>query len=86
MLRNSRLFRCTDTQPVVDREYPNRIPAHQTSVSGLYLACMDQIFPEDRGQNYAIAMGRRALQILDLQEKSPETKKSQTSEPGAGSR
>ncbi len=71
MLRQARLFRCTDTQPVVDRDYPRRIPPHQTSVSGLYLACMDQIFPEDRGQNYAIAMGRRAPQILDLEEEKP---------------
>ncbi|HPJ26029.1 MAG TPA: NAD(P)/FAD-dependent oxidoreductase [Synergistaceae bacterium] len=65
-LRDFRLFRCTDTQPVVDRKYPEKIPPHRTSVSGLYLACMDQIFPEDRGQNYAIAMGRKALKILDL--------------------
>ncbi len=67
-LRNSRLFRCTDTQPVVDRNYPGKMPPHRTSVPGLYLACMDQIFPEDRGQNYAIAMGRRVRKILDLEE------------------
>ncbi len=70
-IKNTRLFRGTDTQPVVDRTYQQKIPSHLTSVPGLYLACMDQIFPEDRGQNYAIAMGRKALKIIELEEKTP---------------
>jgi len=46
-------------QPVVTVGYREQIPAVRSSVPGLYLCCMAQIFPEDRGMNYAIAYGDR---------------------------
>jgi hypothetical protein len=35
------------------------MPPTRTGVPGLYLASMAQVFPEDRGTNYAIREGRR---------------------------
>jgi hypothetical protein len=35
------------------------IPAEQTPIDGLYLTTMAQVYPEDRGTNYAIREGRR---------------------------
>lgn len=45
-------------QPVVTVGYPSTIPPHRTAVEGVYLASMAQVYPQDRGQNYAVAMGR----------------------------
>ncbi len=51
-------------QPVVTVGYRDKVPAMRTSVPGLYLCSMAQIYPEDRGQNYAIAYGDRAARLL----------------------
>ena len=40
--------------------------AHGPDMMGLTLAAMAQIFPEDRGQNYALRMGRRAPELMGL--------------------
>jgi hypothetical protein len=36
----------------------------ETPIENLYLAGMSQIYPEDRGQNYAVRMGRDAAKII----------------------
>ena len=51
-------------QPVVTVGYREQIPAMRSSVPGLYLCCMAQIFPEDRGMNYAIAYGDRVARLI----------------------
>src|SRR5690606_21599413 len=50
-------------QPVVDVQYHERLVPHRTPVRGLYLANTTQIYPEDRGQNYSIRMGRRVARL-----------------------
>ena len=52
-------------QPVVTVGYEAGIPPHTTSVEGVYLASMAQVYPQDRGQNYAIAMGQDLALGLD---------------------
>ena len=49
---------------MVTRGYREQIPGMRTSVTGLYLCCMAQIFPEDRGMNYAIAYGDRVARLV----------------------
>jgi protoporphyrinogen oxidase len=51
-------------QPVVTAGYREQIPAMRSSVPGLYLCCMAQIYPEDRGMNYAIAYGDRVARLV----------------------
>ncbi|OQK16712.1 amine oxidase [Methyloprofundus sedimenti] len=46
------------SQPVVEKNYSQIIPSHEGPVPGLYLCSMAQIYPEDRGTNYAIREGR----------------------------
>ena len=53
-------FRADYAQPVVLPGYRRLIPPMRTSVPGLYLCTMAQIYPEDRGQNYAVLYGERA--------------------------
>ncbi|MFV2071528.1 MAG: NAD(P)/FAD-dependent oxidoreductase [Thermoanaerobaculales bacterium] len=52
-------FRADYAQPVVTVGYRRHIPALRASAPGLYLCSMAQIFPEDRGQNYAIVYGNK---------------------------
>ena len=57
-------FRADSAQPVVTNGYRPKIPSFQTSMPGLYLCTMAQIFPEDRGQNYAVAYGERSAGVI----------------------
>ena len=52
------VFKARYAQPVVACNYSQLIPRHETSIEGLYIASMAQIYPEDRGTNYAVREGR----------------------------
>jgi protoporphyrinogen oxidase len=58
------LFRAPFAQPIVTVGYPDRLPPHETPVPNLYLANMSQVYPQDRGQNYSIAMANRLVESL----------------------
>ncbi len=53
-------------QPVIGANYSRILPPIRTPVVGLYSACMAQIYPEDRGQNYAVRIGRQAAETLKV--------------------
>jgi protoporphyrinogen oxidase len=59
------LYRDRAGQPVVHSRYHETIPPHRTPVPGLYLANTTQVYPEDRGQNYSIRMGRRVARLIE---------------------
>lgn len=54
------LNRVPFAQPVITMDYGSRIPDLRTPVEGIYLASMPQIYPEDRGLNYAVRLGNNA--------------------------
>jgi protoporphyrinogen oxidase len=54
------VWRARYAQPIVIRRYGGLIPAMETPLPGLYLSSMAQVYPEDRGTNYAIREGRAA--------------------------
>jgi protoporphyrinogen oxidase len=54
------VWRARYSQPIVVRRYGELIPSVETPVPGLYLSSMAQVYPEDRGTNYAIREGRAA--------------------------
>jgi len=63
-ISETRHFRVREAQPVVTRAYRQGLPPMRTSVPGLILCTMAQIYPEDRGQNYAVVYGEKAAGIL----------------------
>lgn len=56
---NHHLWRARWSQPVVGKYYSTLIPDENTPYEGLHICSMAQIYPEDRGTNYAIREGRR---------------------------
>ena len=58
------LFREPHAQPIVDLGYHERIPPLRTPVPGLLLANTTQVYPEDRGTNYAVRIGEEAASEL----------------------
>ncbi len=62
-VRDRWLFKDRAGQPIVDYRYHESIPSHRTPIEGLWLANTTQIYPEDRGQNYSIRMGRQVARL-----------------------
>jgi protoporphyrinogen oxidase len=57
---NHHVWRARYAQPVVTRGYGATLPAKRSGVGGVYVASMAQIYPEDRGTNFAVREGREA--------------------------
>ncbi len=58
------VFRTNYAQPVPLLNHSKNIPAIQTPIEGLYFASMSQVYPWDRGTNFAVEIGRRAARII----------------------
>jgi protoporphyrinogen oxidase len=63
-IRQSWLFREPAAQPVVLPNYPRRMPSYETGAAGLLLANTTQVYPEDRGTNYAVREGGEVVAAL----------------------
>jgi protoporphyrinogen oxidase len=63
-ISDCQLFHARDAQPVFTIGAGGRVPQHRTPVPGLYLANMAQIYPQDRGQNYAIEQGEAVARLV----------------------
>lgn len=63
-VRKSWLFRASYAQPVPFVNHSQNIPAIQTPIPGLYFASMSQVYPWDRGTNFAVEIGRRAAKMI----------------------
>lgn len=62
------VHRAKYAQPVPPVGYLPLIPPLRTPLAGLYFASMSQVYPWDRGTNYAVELGRKvAQQIRDDQ-------------------
>ena len=56
--------RINEAQPIMGVNYSSRLPEHRTPFEGLYLANTTQIYPQDRGTNYSVRMGRRVARLV----------------------
>ncbi|MGI5841041.1 MAG: NAD(P)/FAD-dependent oxidoreductase [Patescibacteria group bacterium] len=63
-VRQKFLFKLRDAQHVVTCDYPQKIPDYKTSIEGVYLANFSQIFPEDRGTNFAVREGKKIANLV----------------------
>ena len=63
-VRKRWLFRAPYAQPVPLVDHSQNIPSIRTPLDGLYFASMSQVYPWDRGSNYAVEIGRRAAGMM----------------------
>jgi protoporphyrinogen oxidase len=63
-IRKRWVFRAPYAQPVPLVNHSRNIPDLRTPIPGLYLASMSQIYPWDRGTNYAVMIGRQVAARL----------------------
>lgn len=69
-VRDSWLFRTPYAQPVPPVGHSRAIPDVQTPIAGLWLASMSQVYPWDRGTNFAVEIGRRAARRIEAAPRS----------------
>jgi protoporphyrinogen oxidase len=70
-VRKSWLFRAAYAQPVPTLNHSQNVPAIQTPLPGLYFASMSQVYPWDRGTNFAVEIGRRAASLMQAAPRRP---------------
>jgi protoporphyrinogen oxidase len=61
---DSWLFKTAYAQPIPLVNHSTNIPDIQTPIPGLFLASMSQVYPWDRGTNFAVRIGRQAAQLM----------------------
>jgi len=63
-VRETWLFRTPYAQPVPPLHHSRAIPDLKTPLPGLWLASMSQVYPWDRGTNFAVQIARRAARRM----------------------
>jgi protoporphyrinogen oxidase len=63
-VKASWLVKSEYAQPVPGINHSRTIPDTRTPMRGLFLACMSQVYPWDRGMNYAVRMGREVARRM----------------------
>jgi protoporphyrinogen oxidase len=63
-IRKSWVFRTRYAQPVPEVNHSQNIPDLRTPIKDLYFASMSQVYPWDRGTNYAVEIGRKAASMM----------------------
>jgi protoporphyrinogen oxidase len=63
-VRKSWLFRTKYAQPVPLVGHSKNIPPIHTPLEDLYFASMSQVYPWDRGTNFAVEIGRKAAEMM----------------------
>ncbi len=61
---NYHVWRAKYAQPLVVRNYNQIIPSFETPLKGFYISTMAQVYPEDRGVNYAIRNGQKISDMV----------------------
>jgi protoporphyrinogen oxidase len=62
------------TQPVIGLHYSRLKPPFKSPAEGLWLCSMAQVYPEDRGMNYAVAYGQKVVaeMLANVEERTAE--------------
>ena len=63
-IENAHVWRADYAQPLVERHYSRLIPDFAAPVKNLFVSSMAQVYPEDRGTNYAVRNGYEAARVI----------------------
>ncbi|MEK7571166.1 MAG: FAD-dependent oxidoreductase [Patescibacteria group bacterium] len=59
------LFKAPFGQPIVPVNYSKLIPPMQTPLPHVFLANIEQVYPHDRGTNYAVELGEKVARLVE---------------------
>ena len=62
-VKDAWLWKTAYAQPIPPVNHSRNIPALRTPVRGLYFASMSQVYPWDRGTNFAVEIGRNVARL-----------------------
>ncbi len=62
------LFKAPFAQPIIPTNYSKMIPPFKTPLPNVYLANIEQVYPWDRGTNYAVELGQKIANIISNDE------------------
>lgn len=65
LVDESYVFKFKNAQHIVGVGYEDKIPAMRTPLNGFYMSNFSQIFPDDRGTNYAVRDGKVVADIIN---------------------
>ncbi|MEP7359622.1 MAG: FAD-dependent oxidoreductase, partial [Anaerolineales bacterium] len=63
-IKQTWLWKTAYAQPVPPLNHSRNIPPIRTPVKGLYFASMSQVYPWDRGTNFAVEIGRKTAGMV----------------------
>ena len=59
-----KLFHAPFAQPIIPPNYSKSIPPFETPLKNVFLANIEQVYPWDRGTNYAVELGRKVAGLV----------------------
>lgn len=59
-----KIFKSTFAQPIIPPYYSKILPSFRTPLRNIFLANIEQVYPWDRGTNYAVELGEKAARLL----------------------
>lgn len=62
------LFKAPFAQPIIPINYSKILPSFITPLKNVYLANIEQVYPWDRGTNYAVELGVKVANLVDNNE------------------
>jgi protoporphyrinogen oxidase len=63
-VKDSWLWKTNYAQPIPLKDHSKNIPALKTPMQGLFFASMSQVYPWDRGTNFAVQVARKAAGMM----------------------
>jgi protoporphyrinogen oxidase len=58
------VFRAPFAQPIVPTNYSALVPPLKTPLPNVFLANIEQVYPWDRGTNYAVELGQKVAKLI----------------------
>jgi protoporphyrinogen oxidase len=69
-IKDAWLWKTPYAQPIPPVNHSRNIPPLETPIPGLYFASMSQVYPWDRGTNFAVEIGRRVAQMVAVSQRN----------------
>lgn len=63
-VKDAHLFKAPFAQPIIPLNYSKILPQFETPIAGLYLCNIQQVYPWDRGTNYAVENGEKVADMI----------------------